>query len=83
MVALLLCTTSVIIVPTTTPSTGISATFAIKSTKNGLDASGFITLPIVSIPRNNKPNAKIVCPILFALSDFTINEIINPINIMM
>ena len=80
MVALLLCTTSVIIVPTTTPSTGISATFAIKSTKNGLDANGFITLPIVSIPRNNKPNAKIVCPILFTLSDFTINEIINPIH---
>ena len=61
----------------------MSATLPISSVKIGLEANGFITDPIVSIPRNNKPNAKIVCPILFTLSDFTINEIINPINIMM
>ena len=35
-------------------------------------ASGFITSPMVSIPKNNKPKAKIVCPIFFAFSDFAI-----------
>ena len=60
MVALLLCTTSVISVPTATPSTGICATRSIRSVNTGLDASGFITSPIVSIPRNRRPNAKIV-----------------------
>ena len=83
IVALLLCTTRVINVPTKTPSTGIFDTFAIKSVNTGLDASGFITSPIVSIPRNNRPKANIVCPILFTFSDFATKEMIKPINMIM
>ena len=78
IVALLLCTTSVITAPTHTPRIGIWDTFPIMLTKNALDASGFITSPIVSIPRNNRPNAKIVCPIFFTFSFFEIKEIRNP-----
>ena len=36
------------------------------------------TDPIVSSPRNNRPNAKIVCPIFFTFSFFEIKEIRNP-----
>ena len=82
IVALLLCTTSVINVPTATPSTGICATRPIKSVNTGLDANGFMTSPIVSIPRNKRPKAKIVWPILFTFSDFVTNEIRNPIKII-
>ena len=47
-------------VPTATPSTGICATRPIKSVNTGLDANGFMTSPIFSIPRNKRPKAKIV-----------------------
>ena len=81
IVALLLCTTSVIAVPSRSPSTGIPDTFPIRSVNTGLDASGFITSPMVSMPRNNKPNANIVCPILLIRSDLQTNVRINPIKI--
>ena len=83
MVALLLCTTRVISVPTPTPKTGICATFPIRSVKTWLEASGFITSPMVSIPRKRSPNAKMVCPILFIFSDFVTKAIINPIKMIM
>ena len=68
--------------PTATPSTGICATFPIISTKNGLEASGFITLPIVSIPRNKRPNANIVCPIFFTFSFLHTKLNMKPANII-
>ena len=50
----------------------------ISSVKIGLQANGFITDPIVSIPRNSKPNAKIVIPTFFTRSDLEIKyTIIN------
>ena len=81
MVAELLCTTSVINVPTQTPRIGISATFAIIAVKTGLPASGFITSPIVSIPKKRTPNAKTVCPMFFTFSDLHKKETINPAKI--
>ena len=80
IVAELLCTTSVISIPTPTPSTGMWLTFSIILINTGLVASGFMTSPIISIPTNNKPNAKIVWPINFIFSFFAINAIRNPIN---
>ena len=68
IVAELLCTTNVITAPSITPSTGISATFAISSTKIGLFASGFITLPMISMPSNNRPKEKITRPTFFTFS---------------
>ena len=59
----------------------MSATFAIISVKTGLEASGFMTLPMVSMPRNNSPNAKIVCPIFFTFSDLQIKLMKNPMKI--
>ncbi len=81
IVALLLCTTSVISAPTATPRTGMCDTFPIISTKNALDARGFITSPIVSIPRNKRPNANIVCPIFLTFCFFDTKAIRNPTNI--
>ena len=60
----------------------MSATLPISSVKTGLDANGFITVPIVSIPRNSKPNAKIVIPIFFTRSDLEIKYTINPIKMI-
>ena len=60
----------------------MSATLPISSVKIGLEANGFITDPIVSIPRNNKPNAKIVIPTFFTRSDLEIKYTINPIKMI-
>ena len=81
MVAELLCTTSVITVPSATPRIGISFTFAIRSTKIALPASGFITLPMISIPSNNSPNEKITRPIFFNCSFLQTKFIIKPMKI--
>ena len=78
IVALLLCTTSVMTVPVSTPSTGISDTLSKSSVNTGLFASGCITLPIVSMPRKSSPKAKMVRPIFFILSDLERKEIRNP-----
>ena len=59
----------------------ISFTFAIKSTKIALVASGFITLPIISIPSNKIPNEKITSPIFFNCSFLQTKFIINPMKI--
>ena len=42
---------------------------------------GEICIDMVSMPRNNKPNANIVCPILLIRSDLQTNVRINPIKI--
>ena len=82
IVAELLCTTSVMTAPNTTPSTGISDTLPIRSMNTGLLASGFITLPMISIPSNNKPKEKITLPISVTFSRLLKNDTINPIKII-
>ena len=82
MVALLLCTTRVISVPTSTPSTGIPETWSIILTKTGLAASGFITLLMICMPSNSSPNAKIVWPMLLIFSDLKTKDTIKPTKIM-
>ena len=59
----------------------ISFTFAIKSTKIALVASGFMTLPIISIPSNKSPNEKMTRPTCFTFSCLHTKLMINPINI--
>ena len=59
IVAELDCTTTVITIPNTTPKTGMSETFTIKSANACACANGFITADMVFIPTNKipKPNA--------------------------
>ena len=68
MVALELCTTSVITVPTRTPRTGTPATWAIISVKTGLSARGFMTDPMVSMPTKSRPKPNIARPDSFIRS---------------
>ena len=68
IVALLLCTTTVMAVPKSSPRIGILETLSINVTNMGLSASGFITELMVSIPANKRPKAKMVCPIFFTFS---------------
>ena len=82
MVAELLCTTRVIVIPSSTPNTGTCVTLPIRSRKNGLEASGFMTFPIISIPSNNKPKEKTTIPIFLIFSFLLIKWIINPIKII-
>ena len=82
MVAELLCTTRVIIMPSNTPRTGIWVTCPMRFKKNGLEASGFITFPMISIPSNNKPKEKITIPMFLIFSFLLIKLIINPIKII-
>ena len=63
MVALELCTTSVITKPVSKPRIGTSATCWIMFENTGLVASGFITEPMISIPSKSRPKPKIVAPI--------------------
>ena len=65
MVALELCTTSVMRVPTRTPSTGTPVTWAIMSVNTGFSAKGFMTAPMVSMPRNKSPKPKTAVPTYF------------------
>ena len=82
MVALELCTTSVITVPTATPSTGTSFTWSIMVKNTSLCASGFMTAPIVSMPTNRRPNANTVWPMFFTRSSFATNHTMKPTNTM-
>ena len=82
MVALELCTTSVITVPTTTPSAGMSFTWSIMDRNTSLCASGFMTAPIVSMPTNRRPNANTVCPMFLTRSSFATNHTMKPTNTM-
>ena len=77
-----LCTTSVIAAPSSTPSAGISETRPIRSVNTALPASGFMTLPIISMPSNNRPNEKMTMPMFFAFSLLAIKYTRKPIKII-
>ena len=82
MVALELCTTSVITVPAATPSAGISFTWSIIARNTSLCASGFMTAPMVSMPTNSRPNANTVWPMFLTRSSFAANHTMKPTNTM-
>ncbi|CUQ11202.1 Uncharacterised protein [Bacteroides xylanisolvens] len=82
IVAELLCTTSVITPPRSTPKTGVEETSAIRSTKTLLPASGFITCPMISIPSKSSPKEKMTMPIFFSFSVLPTNCSMKPMKMM-
>ena len=82
MVALELCTTRVMMVPTATPRIGTPVTWAIMSVNTGFSARGFITAPMVSIPRNKRPNPKMAVPVSFTFDCFARDMTMKPTSTM-
>ena len=82
MVALELCTITVMRVPTITPSTGTPVTSAINVVNMGFSASGPITPPMVSMPRNRRPKPKSARPPSFVLLCFARVMMMKPTNTM-
>ena len=62
MVAELLCTTSVIPVPSSSPSSGVCRTCVIQRRKTGCSASGAIAPDKTSMPSNSRPNENTASP---------------------
>ena len=82
MVAEELCTTNVIPAPRATPSTGMWLTCPIRLVNTGLLASGFITLPIISMPSKSRPKEKITMPIFLRFSFLQTKFRMNPMKII-
>ena len=53
-----------------------------RSTKNALEASGFITEPMISIPSNRIPKEKMTMPMFFQVSFLDRKLIIKPMKMI-
>ena len=82
MVALELCTTRVMTVPTSTPRIGTPVTWAIISVNTGFSARGFMTAPMVSMPRNRRPKPKMAVPVSFTFDCFATDMMMKPVSTM-